>query len=83
VGCAAGASLALPPQAAVINVRAVRMISKVNRVVFMEHSCLRNGDGCRLDDGDGHDQALDEHGFSFASIVCYYSGRTVTCGDIL
>jgi hypothetical protein len=49
----------------------------------MELSCLRNGDGCRLDDGDSQDQAVDQHGFSFASTVCYYSGIAVTGGDIL
>jgi hypothetical protein len=49
----------------------------------MELSCLRNGDRGRFDDGDGQDQALDQHGFTFASTVCYYSGIAVTGGDIL
>jgi hypothetical protein len=49
----------------------------------MGFSCLRNGDGSRLDDGDSQDQAVDQHGLAFASIVCYYSGYAVTCGDIL
>jgi hypothetical protein len=49
----------------------------------MGFSCLCYGDGSRLDDGDGQDQALDQHGFAFALTVCYYSGIAVTGGDIL
>jgi len=49
----------------------------------MAFSSVRDCDRNRFDDGDGQDYALHQHGFSFASNVCYYSDRSVTCGDIL